>query len=226
MGSQRGYGERDKECGRSRVWSILKTDTPPRRPVPSNRRFFTIVTRKLCPIQSVQASHILLQLSEVLSKISSVPWVQISRSSTRYCTGKSKNCPEANGGSVRVQISLSRPFSFFMVKPRLCPRQDQSSSVQLPLSLKIVSQREAGLYGDPKDCGLSRGDPKDCGPRSVESSFFLACVVLTLSPKSRLAIRFPLLEARSWQEAKSNLVTVALGKDDRIAWCWTLGPPV
>ncbi|CAG7876200.1 unnamed protein product [Brassica rapa] len=38
--------------------------------------------------------------------------------------------------------------------------------------------------------------------------------------------RFPLLEARSWQEAKSNLVTVALGKDDRIASCWTLGPPV
>ncbi|CAG7863300.1 unnamed protein product [Brassica rapa] len=38
--------------------------------------------------------------------------------------------------------------------------------------------------------------------------------------------RFPLLEARSWQEAKSNLVTVALGEDDRIAWCWTLGPPV
>ncbi|WZY99966.1 hypothetical protein YC2023_072295 [Brassica napus] len=38
--------------------------------------------------------------------------------------------------------------------------------------------------------------------------------------------RFPLLEARSWQEAKSNLVTVTLGKDDRIAWCWTLGPPV
>ncbi|KAF3556704.1 hypothetical protein F2Q69_00013467 [Brassica cretica] len=37
---------------------------------------------------------------------------------------------------------------------------------------------------------------------------------------------FPLLEARLWQEAKSNLVTVALGKDDRIAWCWTLGPPV
>ncbi|CAN6973962.1 unnamed protein product, partial [Brassica rapa subsp. trilocularis] len=39
-------------------------------------------------------------------------------------------------------------------------------------------------------------------------------------------IMFPLLEARSWQEAKSNLVTAALGKEDRIAWCWTLGPPV
>ncbi|KAF2584864.1 hypothetical protein F2Q70_00035621 [Brassica cretica] len=41
--------------------------------------------------------------------------------------GNPKNCPEARGGSVRVQISLSRPVSFFMVKPRLCPRQDQST---------------------------------------------------------------------------------------------------
>ncbi|KAG2272279.1 hypothetical protein Bca52824_066834 [Brassica carinata] len=37
---------------------------------------------------------------------------------------------EAKGGSVRIQISLSRPVSFFMVKPRLCPRQDQSSPLQ------------------------------------------------------------------------------------------------
>ncbi|KAL0789779.1 hypothetical protein Bca101_006025 [Brassica carinata] len=44
--------------------------------------------------------------------------------------GSPKNCPEARGGSVRVQISLSRPVSFFMVKPRLCPRQDQSSPLQ------------------------------------------------------------------------------------------------
>ncbi|KAL0668970.1 hypothetical protein Bca4012_031674 [Brassica carinata] len=44
--------------------------------------------------------------------------------------GSPKNCPEARGGSVRVQISLSRPVSFFMVKPRLCPRQDQSSPFQ------------------------------------------------------------------------------------------------
>ncbi|KAF3529143.1 hypothetical protein DY000_02042182 [Brassica cretica] len=33
------------------------------------------------------------------------------------------------------------------------------------------------------------------------------------------------LEVGLWQEAKSNLVTVTLGKDDWIAWCWTLGPP-
>ncbi|KAF3590861.1 hypothetical protein DY000_02020771 [Brassica cretica] len=32
--------------------------------------------------------------------------------------GSPKNCPEAKGGYVRVQISLSRPVSFFMVKPR------------------------------------------------------------------------------------------------------------
>ncbi|WZZ15418.1 hypothetical protein YC2023_108507 [Brassica napus] len=85
---------------------------------------------KLCPIQFGQTSHILLQSSEALSKISSVPWVQISRSYARYCAGKSKNCPEARGGSVRVQISLSRPVSFFMVKPRFCPNQDHSSPVQ------------------------------------------------------------------------------------------------
>ncbi|KAF2571476.1 hypothetical protein F2Q70_00002540 [Brassica cretica] len=33
--------------------------------------------------------------------------------------GSPENCPEARGDSVRVQISLSRPVSFFMVKPRI-----------------------------------------------------------------------------------------------------------
>ncbi|KAF3523656.1 hypothetical protein F2Q69_00049994 [Brassica cretica] len=54
--------------------------------------------------------------------------------------GSPKNCSGAKGGS--VQISLSRPVSFFMVKPRFCPSRDQ-----FPLSLKIVSQQEAGLSG-------------------------------------------------------------------------------
>ncbi|WZZ70844.1 hypothetical protein YC2023_082214 [Brassica napus] len=43
--------------------------------------------------------------------------------------GSPKNCPEAKGGS--VQISLSRPISFFMVKPRFCPSRDQSSPVKM-----------------------------------------------------------------------------------------------
>ncbi|KAF3581294.1 hypothetical protein DY000_02030130 [Brassica cretica] len=67
---------------------------------------------------------------EMLSGVSSVLRVQISRSSARYSAGSPKNCPEARGDSVRVQISLSRSVSIFMVKPRLCPRHDQSSPLQ------------------------------------------------------------------------------------------------
>ncbi|KAF2560878.1 hypothetical protein F2Q70_00017778 [Brassica cretica] len=44
--------------------------------------------------------------------------------------GSPKNCPEAKGGSVRVQISLSRRVSFFMMKPGFCPSRNQSSPVQ------------------------------------------------------------------------------------------------
>ena len=41
--------------------------------------------------------------------------------------GSPKNCPEAKGGF--VQISLSGPISFFMVKPRFCPNRDRFSPV-------------------------------------------------------------------------------------------------
>ncbi|WZZ15374.1 hypothetical protein YC2023_108463 [Brassica napus] len=140
---------------------------------------------------------------EVLPRVSSEPRVQISRSSARYSAGSPKNCPEARGGSVRVQISLLRPVNFFMVKPRLCPRQDQSIPVQ--------SRRPLGfgqVFSDqPAASRLEHFSSK--GLRPYRPDYW-----------------FPLLEARSWQEAKSNLVTVALGKDDRIASCWTLGPPV
>ncbi|KAL0689334.1 hypothetical protein Bca4012_089012 [Brassica carinata] len=44
--------------------------------------------------------------------------------------GSPKNCPEAKGGSVRIQISPYRPVSFFMVKPRFFPSPDQSSPIQ------------------------------------------------------------------------------------------------
>ncbi|WZY86804.1 hypothetical protein YC2023_033188 [Brassica napus] len=60
-----------------------------------------------------------------------------------------KNCPEAKGGSVRVQISLSRPDSVFMVKPRLCPRQDQSSPLQLCRQLgfgQVLSDQPAAYW--------------------------------------------------------------------------------
>ncbi|KAL0645845.1 hypothetical protein Bca4012_044136 [Brassica carinata] len=44
--------------------------------------------------------------------------------------GSPKNCPEAKGGSVRVQISPSRPVSVYMINPRFCPIRDQFSQVQ------------------------------------------------------------------------------------------------
>ncbi|KAF2540061.1 hypothetical protein F2Q68_00032027 [Brassica cretica] len=180
------------------------------------------------------------------------------------------------------RISLSRPVSVFMMKPRLCPSRDQSSPVKMfilgfghvlsdqpaasrlehcelacvnstsnlgfPLSLKIVSQQEAELSGvsstsypaglrkplirwiesTQRDRVMAYGR-EDIAEDDEEEHKVTISRVLTLSPKSglgtRLGLVFPLLEARSWQEAKSNLLTVALGKDDRIAWCWTLGPP-
>ncbi|CAF2043689.1 unnamed protein product [Brassica napus] len=44
--------------------------------------------------------------------------------------GSPKNCPEARGGSVRIQNSPSRPVSVFMIKPRVCPSRGQFSPVQ------------------------------------------------------------------------------------------------
>ncbi|KAF3532835.1 hypothetical protein DY000_02040521 [Brassica cretica] len=54
--------------------------------------------------------------------------------------GSPKNCPLAKGGSVRDQISLYMPVSFYMIKPRVCPSQDQSSPVQSsrPLGFGLV----------------------------------------------------------------------------------------
>ena len=78
-----------------RVWSILnmvdsEDHTPPRRTVPSNRRFSMIVTRKLCPINPSKPVIFSYNQVEVLSKISSVPRVQISQSSAWCSAGKSE----------------------------------------------------------------------------------------------------------------------------------------
>ncbi|KAF3561706.1 hypothetical protein DY000_02015701 [Brassica cretica] len=101
------------------------------------------------------------------------------------------------------------------------------------LSLKIVSQHEAELSGALRETGswpmaewlhdgvVTGSDLNDIAEDDEEehkvtiSRVIVWCWVLTLSPKSGLGTRlglvfiwFPLLEARSWQEAKSNLVTV------------------
>ncbi|KAF3608606.1 hypothetical protein DY000_02047935 [Brassica cretica] len=51
-----------------------------------------------------------------------------------------KNCLEAKGGSVRVQISPSRPVSVFMIKPRVCPSRDQFSTVQSRRSSWVLAK--------------------------------------------------------------------------------------
>ncbi|KAF3573792.1 hypothetical protein F2Q69_00059743 [Brassica cretica] len=60
----------------------------------------------------------------------------------------SKNCPEAKGRTVRVQIRPSRPVSVYMVKPRFCPRRDQFSPVQSshPLGFGQVSSDQPAAY--------------------------------------------------------------------------------
>ncbi|KAF3556139.1 hypothetical protein F2Q69_00012415 [Brassica cretica] len=62
--------------------------------------------------------------------------------------GSPKNCPEAKEDSVRVQISPSRPVSFFMIKPRFCPSRDQLSPLQSsrPLSFGQVFSDQPAAY--------------------------------------------------------------------------------
>ncbi|CAG7863434.1 unnamed protein product, partial [Brassica rapa] len=130
-----------------------------------------------------------------------------------------KNCPAAKGDS--VQISLSRRVSFFMMKPRLCPSQDQSSPVQSrrPLGFGQV------LYDQPAASRLEHCELALQVPVIFKDSFIAGGWTIWITdiadrergtrshqgPRFRvLCVEFPLLEARSWQEAKSNLVTVCL----------------
>ncbi|KAF3589525.1 hypothetical protein F2Q69_00031922 [Brassica cretica] len=100
--------------------------------------------------------------------------------------GSPKNCPEARGGSVRVHISLSRPISFFMVKPRLCPSRDQFSPVHSsrPLGFgQVLSDQPAASHLEHSSLAVRKPYPDcsslihtapwswltlQCEPRSVE----------------------------------------------------------
>ncbi|KAF3535319.1 hypothetical protein F2Q69_00021789 [Brassica cretica] len=141
-----------------------------------------------------------------------------------------------------------------MVKPRFCPSRYQSSPVQSRRSWgfgQVLSDQPAASRLEHCELACLNYTWKLGGLRHIGQitgtigySCRVECLVricnfslrfLTLSPNSGsgtglglvcISLVFPLLEARSWQETKSNLVTVPLGKDDRIAWCWTLGPPV
>uniref|UniRef100_M4E0H2 Uncharacterized protein n=1 Tax=Brassica campestris TaxID=3711 RepID=M4E0H2_BRACM len=58
--------------------------------------------------------------------------------------GSPKNCPGAKGGFVRVQISLSRLVSFFMVKPRFVQVEISQVQSSRPLGFgKVLSDQPA-----------------------------------------------------------------------------------
>ncbi|KAF2553667.1 hypothetical protein F2Q68_00033607 [Brassica cretica] len=59
-----------------------------------------------------------------------------------------KNCAKPKGGSVRVQISPSRPVSVYMVKQRFCPSRYQSSPVlsSRPLGFGQVFSDQPAAY--------------------------------------------------------------------------------
>ncbi|WZY99400.1 hypothetical protein YC2023_071729 [Brassica napus] len=111
-------------------------------------------------------------------------------------SGRPKNCPEARGGYVRVQISPSRLVSVFMIKPRVCPSQGQFSPVQSrhPLGFgQVLSDQPAASRLE--HCEL------------VLCEFHLEFRIIT-------------------HPTPLSFLQVSLGKDDRIASCGTLGPPV
>ncbi|WZY99635.1 hypothetical protein YC2023_071964 [Brassica napus] len=211
-------------------------------------------------------------------------------------SGRPKNCPEARGGSVRVQISPSRPVSVFMIKPRVCPSRGQFIPVQSrrPLGFGQVLSDQPTAYRQRTlvlgHIGRTTGTTGLCC--RVECLCFLGlvpsgfketpysldredsderCHVLWLSITRRCNVAVtqrtvgcravtrmlvgrgrlkgdrilpikrrntkspgPMLECcvrvsrGLWNPRVSvaPIYGVALGKDDRIASCWTLGPPV
>ncbi|CAG7870929.1 unnamed protein product [Brassica rapa] len=74
---------------------------------------------------AVHASGAMRSDTRAATNLKLIGWFEVLLDTPPKCP---KNCPAAKGDS--VQISLSRRVSFFMMKPRLCPSQDQSSPVQ------------------------------------------------------------------------------------------------
>ena len=85
------------------------------------------LSHSICPSQSYSPT-IMWRCFPRLVQFHGFISVEVLKLDTR--PGRPTNCPEAKGGSVRVQISRSRPVSFYMVKLSFCPSRDQSSSVK------------------------------------------------------------------------------------------------
>ncbi|KAF3537308.1 hypothetical protein F2Q69_00024514 [Brassica cretica] len=142
----------------------------------------------------------------------------------------SKNCPEAKGGSVRVQFRPYRPVSVYMVKPIFCPSQDQFSPVKSSLGFWPTLLRSTS-YLSAKNTRMLNA----C--LLFEVSQLLTCLrwisVSSTSYPVGLRKETPYSLDREHSERRGHgpwlsgyTDKVALGKDERIAECWTLGSPV
>ncbi|WZY93701.1 hypothetical protein YC2023_066030 [Brassica napus] len=96
-----------------------------------------------------------------------------------------------------AQINLYTLLIFFDDQVEVLFRRNCSEAKEGAVRVEFSPDQYQGRF--PKDSFIAGG-------------WTIWITVLTLSPNAGLAMRFPLLEARSWQEAKSNLVTVALGR--------------
>ncbi|KAF2560286.1 hypothetical protein F2Q70_00018351 [Brassica cretica] len=167
----RSHAKRHTGCHQPEAYRLLSPINTPTTP----DHFFTSrhVQTKLKPsVQFNLTKPVIFSYNqvEVLSKIISVPLEVLLDAPP----GSLENCPEARGGSVRVQISLSRPISFYMVKPRLCPSQDQSSPFQSshPLGFGQVfsdqraayRQRTLGFKETPYSLDREHSERRDHGP--------------------------------------------------------------
>ncbi|KAF2620584.1 hypothetical protein F2Q68_00038697 [Brassica cretica] len=118
----------------------------------------------------------------------------------------SKSCPEAKGGSVRVQISPSRPVSVYMVKQVLSKsRSVQSSPVKSSLGFWQSLLRSTSCLS---------------AKNTLANAEFLDDIA-----KLWIVSINHILADSICATHNARHIGVALGKDDQIAWCWTLGPP-
>ncbi|KAF2567018.1 hypothetical protein F2Q68_00024560 [Brassica cretica] len=185
---------------------------------------------------------------EVPSEVSSDPRVQISRSSAQYSAGNQVYVQVEISPVKTFILGFGHVLSDQPAASRLehcrSPSCEVGTTGPMPYMPDYYGFKETPYLLDREDSdrrghGLWLNFTRRCNVAVTRKTVGCRAVTWRTVGRSRLKVpssglcgsdiksevwfRFPLLEARSWQEAKSNLETVALGKDDRIAWCWTLG---
>ncbi|WZZ36162.1 hypothetical protein YC2023_019563 [Brassica napus] len=127
--------------------------------------------------------------------------------------------------ALSISIRPGQSYSV-MVKWRCCPEVQIHGFRSVEVLLDTPP-------GSPKNCPEAKG-----GSVQVKISPSRPVSVFMIKPRLRSVQSSPVktfilgfAQVISDQLASSRLehcelACVALGKDDRIAWCWTLGPPV